>query len=159
MLGYFRDPAATKAVRDEDGWLRTGDLGSRTADGALCWAGRMKDVLRVGGENVSAQEVEEVLMAHEDVYEAAVVGVADERLDEVPVAVVVPIRDSCIDIENLLSHCRQHLANFKVPREIRVVSSLPRTATEKVRRSELVSLFDRGTQEGASFPPNRGGGP
>ena len=145
MLGYFRDPEATAAAIDADGWLHTGDLARLRPDGGLVWEGRLKDVLRVGGENVTAMEIEDVLLAHPQVREAAVIGRADEKFGEVPVAVVVPTgtdNGPQLDIQDVLRHCGERLASFKVPRAVLVVDQLPRTPTNKVRKTALVRLLD-----------------
>jgi acyl-CoA synthetase (AMP-forming)/AMP-acid ligase II len=104
MLGYFRDPEATAAAVDADGWLHTGDLGRLRPDGGLVWEGRLKDVLRVGGENVAAMEIEQVLLEYPGVAEAAVVGTVDDQLGEVPVAALVPAGGVRVglDIEDVL---------------------------------------------------------
>ena len=136
MLGYLNDPAATsRALRN--GWLHTGDVGYLDADGGLHVLDRRDDLVVSGGENVYPAEVEAVLLEHPSVSEAGVTGVADVDLGARVVAWVVPSAGSAIDIAALAAHCRQKLAGFKQPREIRVVDSLPRTAAGKLQRRKL----------------------
>ncbi|GAA4748999.1 AMP-binding protein [Modestobacter marinus] len=135
--GYLDDPAATAAAIDADGWLHTGDLAEMDAGGACRVVGRLKDMIKTGGENVSPVEVEEVLAEHPDVARAAVVGVPDERWGELVVAFVVPAGGRDPRPDELTEHCRERLSPFKVPRSWRVVDELPMTASAKVQRAEL----------------------
>ncbi|MFC4059180.1 AMP-binding protein [Planomonospora corallina] len=136
MLGYLDDPGATaEAVRD--GWLVTGDRGRLDERGNLTVTGRSKDMFTVGGFNVYPAEVEQVLVRHGAVAEAAVVGVPDARLGEVGRAYVVLRPGARAAREELVAHCRELLANFKVPREVVVLDALPRNAAGKVQKSEL----------------------
>jgi len=136
LKGYYKNPEATaRAVRD--GWFRTGDLGYRDADGYLFIVDRLKDMVIRGGYNVYPREVEEVLYEHPDVVEAAVVGRADERLGEEVVAYVV-LRDGAqIGADGLLDHCRERLAAYKYPRDISVLTQLPKGPTGKILKREL----------------------
>lgn len=139
FAGYWNDPAATaEAMRG--GWLHTGDVAERDADGFYRIRDRIKDMYISGGENVYPAEVESVLMAHPDVVEAAVVGVPDERWGEAGVAVVVTRRP--LDPEELLDWCRGRLARFKVPREVRFVDALPRSGMNKVLKREIVEMLE-----------------
>jgi acyl-CoA synthetase (AMP-forming)/AMP-acid ligase II len=135
MAGYLDDPQAT-AETMHDGWLRTGDIGWIGADGYVRIAGRAKDMVVVGGFNVFPAEVEHVLTEHPGVTEAAVVGVPDERLGEVPVAFIVPAGDGTAP-DALIGWCRGRLANFKVPRRVWITASLPRVTVGKVSKPEL----------------------
>jgi fatty-acyl-CoA synthase len=135
--GYLDDPAATAETIDAEGWLHTGDLAEMDDDGACRVVGRLKDMIKTGGENVSPVEVEELLVAHPDVDRAAVVGVPDERWGELVVAFVVPAPGREPDPGDLTEFCRNGLSPFKVPRLWRVVDDLPMTASAKVRRAEL----------------------
>src|SRR6185295_5183605 len=119
MRGYCNDPEATAKAFTADGWLRTGDLGELTAEGRLRMVGRLKDVFRVGGENVAPAEVEEVLLAHPAVETAQVVGVPDARLGEVPCAYVT-LKGNTTEKE-LLEWCKARCANFRVPRYLKIV--------------------------------------
>lgn len=132
MSGYLnRDDATAKAIAD--GWLHTGDIGRIDADGFLFVLDRRDDLIITGGENVYPAEVEAVLLGHNAVAEAAVIGVADEKWGQRVVAIIVG--STAIDTEELTAHCRTHLAGYKVPKEFRFVSDpLPRTASGKIRR-------------------------
>lgn len=138
MKGYYNNPEATAKAFTEDGWLRTGDLGELTADGRLRMVGRLKDVFRVGGENVAPAEVEEVLLAHPAVETAQVIGVPDARLGEVPCAYVTV--KSKTSEEELLRWCKDHMAGFRVPRYLKIVAdfeAIGMTASGKVQKSKL----------------------
>lgn len=137
MLGYFRDEQSTGAAFTHDGWFRTGDLGLIRPDGHFRFMGRHRDVLKIGGENVSPLEVEAFLLKHEAIVEAAVVGVPDQRLGEVPVA-FVRVRDACeASEESLIAFCRGKIASFKIPRHVLFVDGLPATPTGKVKKNIL----------------------
>jgi acyl-CoA synthetase (AMP-forming)/AMP-acid ligase II len=136
MSGYWRDPdASRRAFRD--GWLRTGDLGYRDANGYLFLVARRNDRIVSGGENVYPQEVEDVISALDGVREAAVVGIPDERWGEAVCAAVVREPGSDLSDEELLVHCRRFLTGYKVPKTVRFVQDLPKTATGKILRHEL----------------------
>ncbi len=137
--GYWRDPEAT-ARAFEGGWLRTGDTGSLDEEGRLRVFGREGDLLVTGGENVSPLEIETVLESHPAVVEAAVLGVADPDLGERVVALVV-LKGDAPDPEALRLHCRERLAGFKRPRELRRAPALPRNALGKLLRRELAQRF------------------
>lgn len=137
MTGYWRDPEATAAAITPDGRLRTGDVGSLDDHGFLRITGRKKDVILVGGFNVYPAEVERFLALHPLVAEVAVVGVPDERLGEVPWAFVVPVAGHGIDLAEFQDWARTRMANFKVPRNVELVDSLPRNSSMKVLRADL----------------------
>ena len=135
--GYFDDPEATAAAL-RDGWLHTGDLGERDAEGYLHVVGRVSELIRTGGEAVAPAEVEAVLASHPDVAEAAVIGVPDASWGEVVCAVVVPAPGATPELEALQRHCEASLARFKKPRRLVCVAALPRTAaTGQVQRALL----------------------
>ncbi len=140
MRGYYNNPEQTAKAFTADGWLRTGDLGTLNEDGRLRMVGRLKDVFRVGGENVAPAEVEEVLLAHPAVQTAQVVGVPDARLGEVPCAYVT-LRDGVsASEEDLVAWAKQRCANFRVPRYLRIVDnfdSIGMTASGKVQKVKL----------------------
>lgn len=140
MKGYCNNPEATAEAFTEDGWLRTGDLGEIVADGRLRMVGRLKDVFRVGGENVAPAQVEQVLLSHPAVQTAQVVGVPDPRLGEVGCAYVT-LKDGAQASEaELLAHARARCANFRVPRYLRIVAdfeAIGMTASGKVQKSKL----------------------
>jgi fatty-acyl-CoA synthase len=134
--GYWRDAEAT-ARAFADGWLATGDLAERDAEGFYAIRGRLKELYISGGENVYPAEVERALLQHEAVAEAAVVGVPDARWGETGVAFVVPADGAEVDGEQVRRFSGQRLARFKVPREVRVVDGLPRGPLGKVRKELL----------------------
>jgi acyl-CoA synthetase (AMP-forming)/AMP-acid ligase II len=137
MQEYFEDPTATKQAIDEEGWLRTGDIGILGSDGNLRITDRKKDMYIVGGFNAYPAEIEGIMVGHPGVGQVAVVGVPDERLGEVGVAFVVPRPDHAVDPDELVDWCRDHMANFKVPRTVRIVDSLPLNPTGKVMKFQL----------------------
>jgi benzoate-CoA ligase family protein len=134
--GYWQRPDATAATF-VDGWLSTGDVYARSADGYYRFVGRNSDMIKAGGMWVSPAEVENVLLEHADVLEAAVVGGRDVHGLETTVAFVVPRSGHTIDPPALLTHCRARMATFKRPREIHVLEALPKTATGKIQRFAL----------------------
>jgi acyl-CoA synthetase (AMP-forming)/AMP-acid ligase II len=137
MSGYWQDPDATAATISEDGWLRTGDIGSFDEHGFLRITGRKKDMLLVGGFNVYPAEVERVLAEHPSVGEVAVVAVPDRRLGEVGYAFVVPAPGASFDSSAFLAWAREQMANYKVPRFAEAVDQLPRNPSMKILRGEL----------------------
>ncbi|WP_433830169.1 FadD3 family acyl-CoA ligase [Actinoplanes sp. CA-015351] len=139
MLGYLDDPQATAAAIDAEGWLHTGDVGRLDGRGYLTITDRLKDMYICGGFNVYPAEVERALASMPGVAEAAVVGVADERLGEVGRAFVVPRNGVDLDPGEVISFCRARLAGFKVPRRVDVRESLPHNASGKVLKFLLRS--------------------
>ena len=143
MRGYYNNPEATAKAFTEDGWLRTGDLGELTADGRLRMVGRLKDVFRVGGENVAPAEVEEVLLAHPAVETAQVVGVPDARLGEVPCAYVTLKSGFAASEEEILAFDEANAAPISAcPRYLRIVEdfeAIGMTASGKVQKTKLRS--------------------
>lgn len=140
MRGYYNNPEATAKTFTDDGWLKTGDLGELTPDGRLRMTGRLKDVFRVGGENVAPAEVEEVLLAHPAVQTAQVVGVPDARLGEVPCAYVTLKSNLSSTEKELIEWCKARCANFRVPRYLKIVAdfeSIGMTASGKVQKTRL----------------------
>jgi acyl-CoA synthetase (AMP-forming)/AMP-acid ligase II len=131
MLGYLDDPAATKEAIDEDGWLHTGDVGRLDDDGYLTITDRLKDMYICGGFNVYPAEVEQVLARLDGVAESAVIGVPDVRLGEVGKAFIVGRPGLWLTEADVLSHCRERLANFKVPRQVEFRPELPRNPSGK----------------------------
>jgi acyl-CoA synthetase (AMP-forming)/AMP-acid ligase II len=142
MAGYFRDSAATAKAIGGDGFLRTGDRGVLLPGGFVKFLSRLKDVIRVGGENLSPLEVEEVLMAHPSVQEAAVVGAPHPRLGDVPVAFIVAKPGMPAEAETIRAHCRARLANFKVPTRFIFLDDLPRSqAVMRVSKARLREML------------------
>ena len=134
--GYYKDPDKTAECFDADGWFNTGDIGRMDAEGRIGYLGRVKDMLKVGGENVAAVEIESYLQTHEAVAIAQVVGVPDERYVEVPAAFVELVPGSAPDAEDLIAYCRGNIASFKVPRHVRFVTEWPMSAT-KIQKFRL----------------------
>ncbi len=140
MKGYYNNPEATAKAFTVDGWLHTGDLGTLNGEGRLSMVGRLKDVFRVGGENVAPAEVEEVLLAHPAVATAQVIGVPDARLGEVPAAYVTLKAGGAAEPGELIAWCKARCANFRVPRYLRVVESfdaIGMTGSGKVQKNKL----------------------
>jgi acyl-CoA synthetase (AMP-forming)/AMP-acid ligase II len=141
LRGYWGDPTATAAALSEDGWLRTGDLVRAGVLGMVAFQGRSKHVIKSGGYSVYPLEVEADLEEHPDVLEAAVVGLDDDHLGEVPVAAVRLRPRAKVTTEELVEWAAQRMAHYKAPRRVVVVDDLPRTGTRKVQREHLVHLF------------------
>jgi fatty-acyl-CoA synthase len=138
---YWGNEAATREVL-HDGWFRTGDIGSRDADGYFFVHDRKKNMIISGGENIYPAEVERVLLEHPDVADCGVIGRADAKWDEVPVAYVIARAGRRIDAAALKTHLSSQLARFKVPREFVFVEDLPRTALGKVQHFRLKQMAE-----------------
>jgi acyl-CoA synthetase (AMP-forming)/AMP-acid ligase II len=134
--GYYNDPEKTEAAFWEGGWFRTGDLGVLDAEGRVTFRGRLKDMLKVGGENVAAVEIEGYLALHPAVKLAQVVGLPDEKYGEVPVAFIELLPDAAATEAEMIEFCRGEIASFKVPRHVRFVEDWPMGAT-KILKSAL----------------------
>ncbi|WP_170127976.1 class I adenylate-forming enzyme family protein [Euzebya rosea] len=139
----------TAEVMDDEGWFHTGDLGVITEDGLLEFHGRLKDMLKIGGENVAAIEIESHLIAHPDVLMAAVVGLPDDRLGEVAVAYLEVRPGAALAESDIIDWCRDEIASFKIPRHVAFVDEWPMSAT-KIRK---VDLRDRAAEDFADQPP------
>lgn len=137
MLGYIGNPEATAEAIDADGWLHTGDVGVLDADGNIKITDRLKDMFITGGFNVYPAEVEAILSGHPAVAQVAVVGAPDERMGEVCAAFVVPRAGTTPDPDELIAWSRDNMANYKVPRVVEVVDSLPMNASNKVLKFDL----------------------
>ncbi len=137
MKEYFADPVATAQAIDEEGWLRTGDIGYVGEDGNIRITDRKKDMFICGGFNVYPAEVEGIMLHHPSVAQVAVVGIPDQRLGEVGHAVVVPRTGAEWDSEAFLGWCREAMANYKVPRSVRTVDALPLNPSGKVMKFRL----------------------
>jgi fatty-acyl-CoA synthase len=146
--GYWNDPAATAAALDADGWLRTGDHARHRPDGYIEYLGRLKDMLKVGGENVDPAEIESVLMQHPAVSLAAVVGVEDRRLDQIPVAFVQLKPGSAASDAELRDHADAQLAHFKVPRQVLIIDQMPLTGSGKIHKPTLAAWAADSAPEG-----------
>ncbi len=136
MLGYLDDPQATEEAIDADGWLHTGDVGVLDEHGNLRITDRLKDMYICGGFNVYPAEVEQVLLRMDAIADVAVIGVPDERMGEVGKAYVVAA-GAGVEPEAVLAFAKEHLANFKTPRDVEVVESLPRNLSGKVLKTQL----------------------
>lgn len=141
MRGYYKRPDETAKAFTQDGWLRTGDLGYRDEDGYFYINGRSKELIIKGGENIAPREIDEALLRHPGVLDAAAVGVPDSAYGQEIVAFVVPRAANgtgAPGTEELLAHCLRELGRYKTPKEIRFVSELPRGPSGKVQRLKLV---------------------
>ena len=135
--GYYRDPEATAATIDADGWFHTGDFGAVDADGRVTFVGRLKDMLKVGGENVAAAEIEDYLLAPSGGRDRRRSSAApDARYVEVPAAFVAARARGAATEEELIDYCRGRIASFKVPRYVRFVEEWPMSGT-KIQKVEL----------------------
>jgi len=141
MNGYLNQPEATARAIDPDGWLHTGDLGSVHENGNLVFAGRLKDMLKVGGENVSAEEVENVLLSHADIVQAAAIGYPDELLGEVVFAIVEARKGSGLNQDDVVRYCAGIVAGFRVPRRVEFVKEWPMTDSGKIKKNVLREYF------------------
>jgi fatty-acyl-CoA synthase len=134
--GYYKDEEATRNTMTSDGWLRTGDLGHLDDDGYLYFVGRLKDMLKVGGENVAAAEIESLLDTHPAVEMSQIVAAPDDRLQEVAAAYIRLHQGASATEEELIEFCRGKVASYKVPRYVRFVEEWPMSGT-KVQKFEL----------------------
>ena len=139
MCGYYKDAAATVAAFTPDGWLRSGDLGHRDSDGFFFVTGRIKELIIKGGENIAPREIDEALLRHPAVLEAAAVGMPDKHYGQDILACVVlrPGNDASVEAD-LRVFCEQHLGRYKTPKLIRFVAELPRGPSGKVQRLKLL---------------------
>ena len=137
MAGYYNNPEATARAIDGDGWLHTGDLARRRADGNYRIVGRSKELIIRGGENIYPPEVEEFLHHHPAVAEVAVAGLPDPKYGEVVGAWVVPRSGATVTPDELKTYCQGQIAHFKIPQYLMIVESLPRTVTGKIRKHVL----------------------
>ena len=140
MLGYYKNPEATRATITPEGWLKTGDLGRFDDEGFLSVTGRLKDMYKTGGTNVYPAEVEQFLVQHPAIAIVAIVGVPDTRLDEVGFAFVQTHPGMQMTHAELRAFCKGKLADYKVPRYLKLLAAIPRTATGKIQRSALLEL-------------------
>ena len=144
MQGYYQDPQATAETVDDDGWLHTGDIGVMDDRGYIKITDRKKDMFIVGGFNAYPAEIENDLLSHPSVAQAAVVGIPDERMGEIGCAFVVPRAGETIDPDELIAWTRETMANYKVPRRVEVVDALPLNASGKVLKFELRAKAEKG---------------
>jgi acyl-CoA synthetase (AMP-forming)/AMP-acid ligase II len=139
--GYYKNPAATAAAFHPDGWFRTGDVGMRDADGFFFITGRIKELIIKGGENIAPREIDEVLLRHPAVLDAAAVGVADKHYGQEIVACVIRRAGTDCSAEEIRAFCLEHLGKYKTPKAIHFVDELPRGPSGKVQRLKLLDLL------------------
>ena len=140
MRGYYKDEVATRAALTHDGWLRTGDLGHQDADGFFFVTGRIKELIIKGGENIAPREIDEVLLAHPAVLEAAAVGIPDRHYGQEIMACVVLREGVACSEEELREFCLTRLGRYKTPKVFLFVNDLPRGPSGKVQRLKLLEL-------------------
>jgi acyl-CoA synthetase (AMP-forming)/AMP-acid ligase II len=137
MRGYFEDEAETRRTIDADSWLHTGDVAVMDERGYLRITDRIKDMFITGGFNCYPAEIENLMYRHGGIAQVAVVGIPDERLGEVGMAFVVPAPGHAPTPDSILAWCRENMANYKVPRRLEIVASLPLNAAGKVMKFAL----------------------
>ena len=141
MRGYYKNDEATRAAFTPDGWLRTGDLGHRDSDGFFFVTGRIKELIIKGGENIAPREIDEALLRHPGVLDAAAVGIPDRHYGQEIMVCVVPRPGQTVDEESLRAFCLEQLGRYKTPKVIRLVADLPRGPSGKVQRLKLLDLL------------------
>ena len=137
MRGYLDDPEETARIIDAEGWLHTGDVGVLDERGYLRITDRIKDMFIAGGFNCYPAEIENLIYGHGGIAQVAVVGIPDERMGEVGMAWVVPATGAAIAPDELIAWCRKHMSNYKVPKRVEIVTSLPTNAAGKILKYEL----------------------
>jgi acyl-CoA synthetase (AMP-forming)/AMP-acid ligase II len=138
MRGYYKNEEATRASFTPDGWLRTGDLGHRDADGFFFVTGRIKELIIKGGENIAPREIDEALLRHPAVLDAASVGIPDKHYGQEIMACVILREGHSATDELLRAFCTEHLGRYKTPKVFHFVADLPRGPSGKVQRLKLV---------------------
>jgi len=146
MLGYWHNPASTAATITQDGWLKTGDAGYLDDDGYIYLHDRVKDMIVSGGENIYPAEVENVLMAHEDVGDVAVIGIPDATWGEAVKAVVVAAAGASPSESDLIAFARERLAGYKLPKSIDFTTALPRNPSGKLLKRQLREPYWEGVE-------------
>ncbi len=144
MRGYYHADEATEASFDEAGFLKTGDMARLDSAGHLYITGRLKEMLIVGGENVFPREIELVIDQHPAIAASGVVGIRDELRGEVPVAFVELAEGESFDEASIIAHCRERLTNYRVPRRVYRLDTMPRSPIGKIMRRELKSMVEQG---------------
>jgi amino acid adenylation domain-containing protein len=152
--GYYKEPEATAAVFDADGWLHTGDLAYRDKDGYFFVVGRSKELIIKGGVNIAPRQIDDVLESHPAVLEAAAVGVPDHHLGEDLVAFVVLRADIAVDERELLTFCESRLGHFKTPTRVHFVEDLPKGPSGKVQRLRLLEEATKPGKNGSASALN-----
>jgi acyl-CoA synthetase (AMP-forming)/AMP-acid ligase II len=144
MKGYYRNPEKT-AETLRDGWCYTGDMAKMDTDGFFWLVDRKKDVIITGGENIYPVEVEEVLHLHSKIYDAAVIGTADERMGEIPIAIICTKPGEELSIEELMNFCKERLPKFKIPKKF-IFDEVPRNPTGKIEKQKLRKKYSGGEE-------------
>ena len=144
MIGYYKAPDLTRQTLAAGGWLATGDLGFRDRDGFYFITGRLKELIIKGGENIAPREIDEALLKHPAVLEAAAVGIPDAAYGQDILACVVLKQDVACSEKDLREHCLRELGRFKTPKVFRIVGELPKGASGKVQRLKLLELSSGG---------------
>ncbi|GHO46258.1 acyl-CoA synthetase [Ktedonospora formicarum] len=139
FAGYWNRPDATAEAFSEDGWFKTGDLGSSASDGYFTITGRARELIISGGYNIYPREVEDVLATYPGVGEVAVIGLPDPDMGEQVVAVIVPVPDQSPTASDIIAYCRERLASYKKPRQVVFIEGLPRNALGKVQKHVLTA--------------------
>jgi long-chain acyl-CoA synthetase len=140
-MGYFRNPEATDAAFYPDGWLRTGDLGKVDDDGFFHITGRIKELIIKGGENIAPREIDEVLLKHPDVLDAATVGIPHPHYGQTIGACIIPKENASLTAESIMAWARERLGDYKCPSIVKIVQDLPRGPSGKVQRLKLLPEF------------------
>jgi len=148
MQGYYKKPEETAKAIDQEGWLHTGDLASMRADGAVRFLGRIKDLLKVGGENVDPTEVEAFLLTHPAIAQVQIVGIPDRRLSEIPCACVILKPGHSVTNDEITAFCRGKLASFKIPRHTIPMAEFPMTASGKPQKFRLREIASEAVSVG-----------
>ena len=142
MLGYWDDPARTAEAIDADGWMHSGDLATMDAGGYVRITGRIKDMIIRGGENIYPREIEEFLLTHPDISDAQVFGVTDAKYGEEVCAWVIAKPGMPLSSDQILAHCKDRIAHYKVPRHIRIVVEFAMTVTGKAQKFEMRKVME-----------------
>ncbi len=143
MSGYWKDKEKTEKTIDKDGWVHTGDIGYVDEDGYYFLSGRATDMIIRGGENISPEEIENVMHAHPKIEDVAVIGVPDETWGEEPRAIIVLKKGETATAEEIMEYCRVNLASFKRPRSVVFIDSLPRNPMGKILKRELRDKYGK----------------
>jgi long-chain acyl-CoA synthetase len=146
MNGYYKNPMETAKSLTSDGWLHTGDLGHLDEDGFVFVTGRLKELIIKGGENIAPREIDEALLKHPALLEAAAVGIPDDNYGQEIMACVVLKPDQTCTEEELRKYCEGALGNYKTPRQFHFVQELPKGPSGKVQRLKLLDLVGPATQ-------------